>query len=112
MSVDTVQKPWGHELIWARSPAGYVGKILFVKKGLSLSKQYHKHKDETMLVLSGHVVLELGGSPQRDMRPRETVHVPPGTVHRLTAIEDSEVLEVSTSQLDDVVRIEDDYGRV
>jgi mannose-6-phosphate isomerase-like protein (cupin superfamily) len=110
-----VTKPWGHEILWART-ARYVGKILHVRKGESLSLQYHERKEETMRVLSGAVSLEVGGpaEPRRTVRlgPGDGWHLPPGTRHRLVALEDTEVLEVSTPELDDVVRLEDRYGRV
>jgi mannose-6-phosphate isomerase-like protein (cupin superfamily) len=110
-----VPKPWGHETIWARTDR-YVGKILHVRAGESLSLQYHRVKDETMRVLAGVVELEVGdgAGPRRTVRlvAGDGWHLPPGTRHRLTAIEDAEVLEVSTPELDDVVRLEDRYGRV
>jgi len=110
-----VPKPWGHETIWARGP-GYVGKILFVRRGHALSLQYHREKDETIRVLSGALDFEYGkeGEPLECVRlaPGEGMHIPPGLRHRMTAVEDTEVLEVSTPQLDDVVRLDDRYGRV
>lgn len=110
----TIDKPWGHELIWARTDR-YVGKILHVRAGEALSLQYHRAKDETVMVLSGRLRLEFfaeGAPPsERELGPREPFHVPPGLRHRMTAIEDTDVLEVSTSELDDVVRLEDRYGR-
>ena len=112
---ERVPKPWGHEIIWARTDR-YVGKILHVRAGESLSLQYHRRKEETMRVLSGAVTLEVGaerGEPQRlRLGPGEGVHLPPGTRHRVTALEDTDILEVSTPELDDVVRLEDRYGRV
>jgi len=112
---ERVAKPWGHEILWART-ARYVGKILHVRKGESLSLQYHERKEETMRVLSGAVSLEVGGpaEPRRTVRlgPGDGWHLPPGTRHRLVALEDTDVLEVSTPELDDVVRLEDRYGRV
>jgi len=110
-----VEKPWGYELIWAETDA-YVGKVLFVKAGESLSLQFHRQKDESWLVQSGRAKLELG--PAGDSILNEEVIGPgtafrfrPGTVHRITAIEDTTILEVSTPELDDVVRLEDRYGR-
>ena len=110
-----VEKPWGYELIWAETDA-YVGKVLFVKAGESLSLQFHRRKDESWLVQSGRARLELG--PAGDAILNEEVIAPgaafrfrPGTVHRITAIEDTLIVEVSTPDLDDVVRLEDDYGR-
>jgi mannose-6-phosphate isomerase len=112
---ERVQKPWGHELIWSKTDR-YAGKILFVRAGESLSLQFHKVKDEAWYVLSGRAELELGAPGERVLN-REIVaagaafHFPPGTVHRLTAVEDTTILEVSTPQLEDVVRLEDRYGR-
>jgi len=109
-----VNKPWGHELIWAKTPR-YVGKILHVKAGEALSLQYHRVKDETVMVLSGRLRFEFfaeGEAPSvRELGPREPFHVTPGLRHRMTAIEDTDVLEVSTPELEDVERIEDRYGR-
>ena len=113
--VRKVEKPWGHELIWALTDR-YCGKVLFVKAGAALSLQFHKQKDESWLVQSGKARLELG-DPGQAVLSEEIVgagaafRYPPGTVHRVTAIEDTTILEVSTPQLDDVVRLEDLYGR-
>ena len=110
----TVDKPWGHELIWARTDR-YVGKILHVRAGEALSLQYHHVKDETIMLLHGRMQLVYfteGEEPRsRDLSPKEPFHIPPGMRHRMIAIEDCEVLEVSTPELDDVVRLEDRYGR-
>jgi mannose-6-phosphate isomerase-like protein (cupin superfamily) len=111
----TVDKPWGSELIWAVTGA-YAGKILVVKAGESLSLQFHRLKDESWYVLEGRARLELGkpGEGILDdavIAAGEAFHFPPGTVHRLTALDDTRILEVSTPQLDDVVRLEDNYGR-
>ena len=110
-----VDKPWGHELIWAVAEE-YAGKILFVKAGESLSLQFHNVKDEAWYVLDGRAKLELSGPGERMLNsdvigPGEAFRFPPGTVHRLTALEDTGIVEVSTPQLDDVVRLEDRYGR-
>jgi mannose-6-phosphate isomerase len=110
-----VEKPWGHELIWAETDQ-YVGKVLFLKAGESLSLQFHRVKDESWLVQEGRAKLELGhaGDPvlnQEVIAAGACFHFRPGTVHRVTAIEDTTILEVSTPQLDDVVRLEDRYGR-
>jgi mannose-6-phosphate isomerase len=110
-----VEKPWGHELIWAETDR-YVGKILFVRAGESLSLQFHRVKDESWLVHSGRAKLELGsaGDPmlkQEVIAAGAAFHFAPGTVHRVTAIEDTTIVEVSTTELDDVVRLEDRYGR-
>ena len=110
-----VDKPWGHELIWAVTD-DYVGKLLFVKAGESLSLQFHREKDESWLVQSGRAKLELG-SMGEPMLKEEVVaagasfRFRPGTVHRVTALEDTTILEVSTPHLEDVVRLEDRYGR-
>jgi mannose-6-phosphate isomerase len=112
---EKVEKPWGYELIWSKTEH-YAGKILFVRAGESLSLQFHKVKDEAWYVLSGRAELELGAPGERVLN-REIVgagaafHFPPGTVHRITAVEDATILEVSTPQLEDVVRLEDRYGR-
>jgi mannose-6-phosphate isomerase len=110
-----VDKPWGSELIWAESEH-YAGKILFVKAGESLSLQYHEVKDESWYVIEGRAKLELGrvgeGSVQElEIAPGRAYRFRPGTIHRVTGIEDTRILEVSTAQLDDVVRLEDAYGR-
>jgi mannose-6-phosphate isomerase-like protein (cupin superfamily) len=113
--VRKVEKPWGHELIWAVTDI-YVGKVLFVKAGQSLSLQFHREKDESWLVQSGRAKLELGEAGETVLKEEIVVagaafHYKPGTVHRVTAIEDTTILEVSTPHLDDVVRLEDAYGR-
>jgi quercetin dioxygenase-like cupin family protein len=109
-----VPKPWGHELIWARTDR-YVGKILHIKAGESLSLQYHRVKDETIMVLSGKLAFEhyVDGEPpvRTELGPREPFHIAPGLRHRMIALEDTDVVEVSTPELDDVVRLEDRYGR-
>ncbi|MSP61091.1 MAG: cupin domain-containing protein [Myxococcales bacterium] len=109
-----VEKPWGHELIWAHTER-YVGKILHIKTGHSLSLQYHLQKDETIFLQSGKMLFEHygdGEQPQRtELRPGDAFHITPGLRHRMTAIEDCDVLEASTPELDDVVRLEDRYGR-
>lgn len=110
----TVEKPWGHELIWARTDR-YVGKILHIKAGEALSLQYHRLKDETIMLLSGRMELVVFGDGEeptsRVLTPREPFHIRPGLRHRMIALEDTDVLEVSTPELDDVVRLEDRYGR-
>lgn len=109
-----VDKPWGWELVWAESEA-YVGKLLFVRAGESLSLQYHEVKDESWLVQQGRAALELGevgGELERvEIGPDDVFRYRPRTVHRVTAIEDTLIVEVSTPHLDDVVRLEDRYGR-
>src|SRR5213593_4257188 len=113
--VRRVDKPWGYELIWALTDI-YCGKVLFVRAGHSLSLQFHREKDEAWFVQSGRAKLELGEVGKAILKdevvgPGAAFHYPPGTVHRVTAIEDTTILEVSTPQLDDVVRLEDAYGR-
>jgi mannose-6-phosphate isomerase-like protein (cupin superfamily) len=113
--VKKIQKPWGHELIWALSDT-YCGKVLFVKAGAALSLQFHNEKDESWLVQSGRAKLELGDVGQK-LLCEEVVgagaafRYRPGTVHRVTAIDDTTILEVSTPHLDDIVRLDDLYGR-
>jgi mannose-6-phosphate isomerase len=110
-----VEKPWGWELIWAEAE-DYVGKILFVRAGQSLSLQFHNVKDESWYVQEGQAKLELGDSGQAILNtevigPGMCFRFRPGTVHRVTALEDTTIIEVSTPHLDDVVRLEDRYGR-
>jgi mannose-6-phosphate isomerase-like protein (cupin superfamily) len=110
-----VDKPWGYEIIWAESEQ-YVGKILFVKAGNALSLQYHEVKDETVYVHEGKVQWEIGepGAKTLDVQvvgPGTSFRITPGTIHRMTAVEDTLMLEVSTPHLGDVVRLEDRYGR-
>ena len=109
-----VDKPWGHELIWARTDR-YAGKILHVNAGQILSCQYHNVKDETMHVLRGELILRTqapgGEMTERPFRTGESVHIPAKLIHQIEAVEDSDVLEASTAELDDLVRITDRYGR-
>jgi mannose-6-phosphate isomerase len=110
-----IEKPWGYELIWALTD-DYCGKLLFVRAGHALSLQYHEVKDESWYVQQGRAELELGAvdSEQRsvrEIRPGDCLHFPPRTVHRLRALEDTTIFEVSTTQLEDVVRLADEYGR-
>ena len=111
-----VDKPWGHEIWWARTDR-YVGKILHVRRGESLSLQFHRVKEETIRLLGGRLLFESGPADapgelrRQELVPGDTVHIPPRTVHRMTGIEDCDILEVSTPELDDVVRLEDRYGR-
>jgi mannose-6-phosphate isomerase len=114
-----VHKPWGHEEIFALVEGSYVGKLLFVSAGESLSLQYHNAKDETIALVSGRVEIDLGDSAETlkaaNMSPGDSVHVVPGTLHRLRAIEDSVLVEASTAAegwREDVVRLEDRYGRL
>ena len=110
-----VEKPWGHELIWAVTDL-YVGKLLFVAAGHSLSLQFHREKDESWYVQSGRAKVELGEAGEAVLvegvvTVGSAFRFAPGTVHRVTALEDTTILEVSTPHLDDVVRLEDSYGR-
>jgi len=112
------EKPWGHEEIWAQT-SRYAGKILFIKKGHRLSRQYHQIKEETIMVLAGTLVCEEGpltagsGVTRHIMHEGDIFHISPGTIHRFCAEEtDVKLVEVSTSEISDVVRLEDDYRRV
>jgi len=110
-----VEKPWGWELIWAVADV-YAGKILFVRAGHSLSLQFHREKDESWYVQAGRAEVEVGAVgdavlKQEVLGPGSALRFRPGTVHRVTALEDTTILEVSTPQLDDIVRLEDLYGR-
>ena len=110
-----VEKPWGYELIWAEQQR-YVGKILHIERGHQLSYQYHRQKDETIHLLGGVLELQVAApdGPRHTLRlqPGQSFHIVPGLRHRMTAIETCDVLEASTPELDDVVRLEDRYGRV
>jgi mannose-6-phosphate isomerase-like protein (cupin superfamily) len=114
VEVRRVEKPWGHELVWALTDR-YCGKILFVAAGESLSLQYHREKDESWYVLEGRARLEVGrlGEPLEvvEMEPGQAFRLRPGTVHRVTAVGDVRILEASTPQIEDIVRLEDRYGR-
>ncbi|HXX30053.1 MAG TPA: cupin domain-containing protein [Myxococcaceae bacterium] len=108
-----VEKPWGHELIWAHTDR-YCGKLLHIRAGHRLSLQYHHRKDETIHVQSGTLLLvvdEGAGLVEKTLRPGESYHIRPLTKHRMVGVTDCDVLEVSTPELDDVVRLEDAYGR-
>jgi mannose-6-phosphate isomerase-like protein (cupin superfamily) len=109
-----VEKPWGREEIFAETDR-YVGKILVIKAGEALSLQYHERKEETLRVLDGRLQFIAGDDPDRlvryDLDAGAVFHVPPGCVHRMVAVTDCRLLEVSTPEIDDVVRIEDRYGR-
>jgi quercetin dioxygenase-like cupin family protein len=112
--VRRVEKPWGYELWWALTDR-YVGKQIHINKGHALSLQYHRQKDETIFVFKGRILFEMqdadGVLQQREMGEGEAVHVMPPTVHRMTALEEADIFEVSTPEVDDVVRLEDRYGR-
>jgi mannose-6-phosphate isomerase-like protein (cupin superfamily) len=113
VNVITVPKPWGHETIWAHTDR-YVGKILHIKAGQALSVQYHNRKDETVHLLSGDLIYRVKlGDELEDMRltKGQSFRITPGTVHQMEAITDCDILEVSTPELDDVVRLQDRYGR-
>jgi mannose-6-phosphate isomerase-like protein (cupin superfamily) len=109
-----IEKPWGYEIIWAETP-DYVGKILHINAGEALSLQYHEVKDETICVLSGEMRFLAGPSVddlvEYRMKENDRFHTTPGTVHRMIAVTDCDILEASTPHLDDVVRLEDRYGR-
>ena len=109
-----VEKPWGHELRWAITDR-YLGKILHVKRGEALSLQYHERKDETILLVRGVLDLELdddqGRLQSHLLREGDSMRILPGRRHRMTAVEECDIFEVSTPELDDVVRLEDRYGR-
>ncbi len=110
-----IDKPWGHEMLWALGEE-YVGKTLFVRAGESLSLQFHRVKDESWFVQSGRAMVEVGALGKAVLGkevvgPGAAFHFAPGTVHRVRALEDTTILEVSTAHLDDVVRLEDRYGR-
>jgi mannose-6-phosphate isomerase-like protein (cupin superfamily) len=110
----TVKKPWGHELIWALTDR-YCGKILVIETGRRLSLQRHERKDESIHVVSGRLLLTLeddaGNVVTSELGPGQGAHIPTGRIHRYEAIERAELLEVSTPEIDDVVRLEDDFGR-
>ena len=111
-----VDKPWGYEVWWAQTDR-YVGKILHVNEGESLSLQYHEVKDETILLQSGRLLFETrlagddGELERTEMSPGDVFRIEPGTVHRMTGLADCDIIEVSTPEVDDVVRLEDRYGR-
>ena len=112
-TVKRVEKPWGYEIHWAHTDR-YVGKILHINAGHALSLQYHLKKDETIYVHSGRLRYEIerdGTMVTLDLGPGDSLHVTPGTIHRMTAVEETDVLEASTPEIDDVVRLEDRYGR-
>lgn len=113
-AITRVEKPWGYELIWAKTK-DYVGKILHINKGHKLSLQYHRVKEETMFVVSGKMILvfenEKGELQEVPLCAGEAHHIPVGRKHRMVAVEDCDIAEVSTPHLDDVVRLEDGYGR-
>lgn len=114
LEIKRVEKPWGYELIWAKTES-YVGKILHVKKGHRLSLQYHEVKEESIFVKTGKILLVIendeGNLTEVELSEGEAHHIGVNRKHRMIAVEDSDIFEVSTPHLDDVVRIEDSYGR-
>lgn len=111
--MERIEKPWGHEILFAVTEK-YIGKILFIKKGHRLSLQYHKQKDETFYCLKGRASLVIKNGNTTNILPLvpdSTYHIEPMTIHRLEATEDTTLVEVSTPEAEDVVRVEDDYGR-
>jgi mannose-6-phosphate isomerase len=115
VDVTHVAKPWGHETIWAHSER-YVGKILHINAGHELSVQYHNRKDETVYLLSGEIIYRVrpqGGDALEDVQLTigESFRIAPGTIHQMVALTDCDVLEVSTPEVDDIVRLSDKYGR-
>ena len=108
------EKPWGFELLWAHTPK-YVGKLIFISKGHQLSLQYHKVKDESMYIYQGKAQIEIEDSNGQLVsimaKPGFSIRISPHTKHRLAAVEDTTLFEVSTSELEDIERLEDDYGR-
>jgi len=109
-----VEKPWGHELIWAHTDR-YVGKVIVIEAGRRLSLQRHVIKDESIFVISGHLRLtledETGTIGVVELGPGDDHHVPTGRIHRFEAVDRTELMEISTPELDDVIRLEDDFGR-
>ena len=111
--IKRVPKPWGYELIFAKTER-YVGKILHINRGESLSLQYHEIKEETLFVVAGELKLTIevdGDRRELPLRAGEAFHIAPRMIHRMEAIVDTDIAEVSTPELDDVVRLEDRYGR-
>ena len=112
------EKPWGYELIYAAVTGKYAGKVIHVNAGHALSLQYHDHKEETISVLDGEAVVEYGPAADqltgRSFQPGDTIHLPPGVLHRIRAVSDLTFAEASTAApgwREDVVRLEDRYGR-
>ena len=116
VDITHVPKPWGHETIWARTDA-YAGKILHIKAGHALSVQYHNVKDETIYLLSGRLIYRIwpqgkdGAPADVNLQLGQAYRITPHTIHQMEAVTDCDVLEVSTPHLDDVVRLQDRYGR-
>ncbi len=111
--VRRIPKPWGYELIWGHTDR-YVGKVLHVNQGESLSRQYHEMKDETLYVIAGKVLVELQRGDEAQtitLEVGQAFHITPLTIHRIEALEDTDIVEVSTPEIHDVVRLDDRYGR-
>ena len=111
--VKRVEKPWGYEIIWAHTDS-YVGKILHINAGHALSVQYHEVKDETIYLLSGQLIYRIwtnGRAADVDLQIGQAYRITPQTIHQMEAVTDCDVLEASTPHLDDVVRLQDRYGR-
>ena len=110
--MEKIEKPWGYEVVWAKTD-NYVAKFLHINPNSRLSLQYHEEKEETIYVMAGELVLQLGENSEPTLTsPGSVIHVPPGKIHRFAAKEQAVMLcEVSTSQIDDVVRLRDDYER-
>jgi len=112
--IKKVEKPWGYELWWAMTDK-YVAKILHINKGESMSYQYHEVKDENIYLYSGKMLLEIekpgGDREEITMTPGHSIRITPYTKHRMTAVTDCDVLETSTPEVEDVIRLEDKYGR-
>src|ERR1700758_3633988 len=109
-----VSKPWGYEIIWARTER-YVGKVLHIEPGHVLSLQYHNQKDESIFVLTGEIILRIqrdGALIERRMAQGAAFHIEPKLIHQFEAVTAADLLEASTPELDDVVRLQDRYGRV
>jgi len=113
-SAKRVEKPWGHELIWAHTDR-YVGKVIVIEAGKRLSLQRHVVKDESIFIISGRLRLtledETGVIGVVELGAGDHHHVPTGRIHRFEAVERTELMEISTPELDDVIRLEDDFGR-
>ena len=111
--IEKIEKPWGYEVIWAKTD-NYSAKFLHINPNSRLSLQYHQQKEETLYVMAGNLVFQLGdGEPEKVSGPGSIIHVKPGIVHRFGATSSPVMLcEVSTSELDDVVRLADDYKRI
>ncbi len=113
-TIERIEKPWGYELLWAKTDH-YVAKILVVRAGHSLSLQYHRQKEETMFLEAGECSIETGPTPDDlkriEFSPGNVFHIPPGLIHRIHAKTDCRIFEVSTPHLNDVIRLDDNYGR-